>query len=358
MSTLGNFTHDLTWTRLHMPRLQRVINAWPDMRGIRLACSMHIGIKAVPLVEGLLKNRAEVFIITCNPTTVQDEVVCYLRQQGAQVEAQRDMSVTAYEQAINQALDWKPTHLCEMGADLTFALHQRTHSIPKVLAGLEATGSGINRLQTIELRYPVCNWDDLPIKEGLHNRHLVGLVTWHTFFERTRLTLHGKRVLVIGYGSVGRGVADAARAYGGTVCVSEHDPARALEAQYAGWEVRSLIEALPIADVIVTATGAQHVIQAAHFSHLVNRAFLINVGHRSDEIDVPALLHYPHEEVVPFVEAIRLDSKRTVYLFASGSMANLTAGEGDSLNSFDLTLSVMAAGISHIVRAGDRKSVV
>ncbi len=262
------------------------------------------------------------------------------------------MSTSAYQQAIDHALEWNPTHLCEMGADLTFALHRRASAIPTVRAGLEATGSGINRLQKIKPRYPIFNWDDLPIKEGLHNRHLVGLVTWHTFFERTRLTLHGKRVLVIGYGSVGRGVADAARAYGGTVCIAERDPARALEAQYAGWHVSSLIEALPIADVIVTATGAQQVIQAVHFSHLKDGAFLINVGHRADEMDVSALLQHPHEEVLPFVEAIQLDNRRTVYLFAGGSMANLTAGKGDSLNSFDLTLAIMATGISHIIGAG------
>jgi adenosylhomocysteinase len=317
---------------------------------------MHITIKILPWVEGLLQKKAQVFITTCNPTTVQDEVVAYLQQKGAQVEAKRDMSARAYEKAIHHALDWNPTHVCEMGADLTFALHQRAGSIPNVLAGLEATGSGIARLQKIKLRYPVFNWDDLPIKEGLHNRYLVGLGTWHTFFERTRLTLHGKRVLVIGYGSVGRGLADAARAYGGTVCVAERDAARALEARYAGWEVRSLSEALSLSDVIVTATGAQHVLRAEHFSLLKNGVFLLNVGHRADEIDLPNLLAYPHDEALPFVEAIRLDNTRTVYLFAGGSMANLTAGKGDSLNSFDLTLAVMAMGIAHIIGAGAREA--
>jgi len=179
---------------------------------------------------------------------------------------------------------------------------------------------------------------------------MVGLITWATFSERTRLTLHGKRVLVVGYGSVGRGVAEAARAYGGTVRVAERDPARALEARYAGWDVRPLELAIPEADVIVTATGARSVVNAAHLL-LLKEAFLLNVGHRPDEIDVAALQAHPCTEVLPFVEAIDLGD-RTVYLFAGGSMANLTAGYGDSLNAFDVTLAVMTTGIGHIVGAG------
>ena len=195
----------------------------------------------------------------------------------------------------------------------------------------------------------------MPVKEGLHNRRVVGLTAWHAFFERTRLTLHVKRVVVVGYGSVGRGVADAARAYGGTVCVVERDPARALEAKYAGWDVRPLETAIPEADVIVTATGARAVVNAAHLPLLKDGAFLLNVGHRPDEIDVTALRAHPCTEVLPFVKAIDLDG-RTVYLFAGGSMANLVAGHGDSLNAFDVTLALMIAGVSDIAGAGAEES--
>ena len=94
--------------------------------------------------------------------------------------------------------------------------------------------------------------------------------------------------MVVGYGSVGRGVADTAHAYGGTVCVVERDPARALEAKYAGWDVRPLETAIPEADVIVTATE-RAVVNAAHLPLLKDGAFLLNVGHRPDEIDVTAL---------------------------------------------------------------------
>jgi len=344
----NSFEQQLAWARLHMPRLQRAIKQLPPLTGVRLACSMHLDLKMVPLVEALRKRGIALFITTCNPTTVRNEAVEAMRQTGAIVEAWHNMPATAYQQAIEQALDWQPTHLCEMGADLTHALHQRTTNIPNIIVGLEATGSGINRLAGLTPHCPIFNWDDLPVKEGLHNRHMVGLTTWHTFFERTRLTLHEKIVLVVGYGSVGRGVAASAKAYGGMICIAERDPIRAIEARYDGWSVKPLDEILPQADVVVTATGASQVISAEMLPQLKNSMFLLNVGHQADEIAVSALRAYPHQMVLPQVEAFKIN-QRTIYLLAGGAMVNLTAGEGDSLNSFDITLAVLTKGIHYIL---------
>lgn len=158
---------------------------------------------------------------------------------------------------------------------------------------------------------------------------------------------------MIGYGSVGQGVAATARAYGGAVTVVEVDPARVLQAAYDSYHTASLEEALPVCDVIATGTGAPKVISARHLSLLKDGAFLLNIGHRADEIDVSALLAYPHEEVLPYVEAVHF-GERTVYLLAGGSMFNLTAGWGDSLNAFDITLAVMTAGIQYLVTAGSQ----
>jgi adenosylhomocysteinase len=351
MNTHTTFEQDLAWARTHMRRLKRALADLPNLEDMRLACSIHLDLKMVPLMEGLLDRGAQLYITTCNPSTVRDEVVSHLRAAGAAVEAWHKMPPDALHKAVEEALDWGPTHLCEMGADLTAALHQREAPAHQVRASLEATGSGIDRLENLKLDYPIFNWDDLPVKEGLHNRRMVGLTTWHTFFERTRLTLHGKRVLVVGYGSVGRGVAEMARAYGGPVMVVERDPARALEASYAGWDVRPLEMALPEADVIVTATGASSVIDRRYLPLMKDGVFLLNVGHRPDEIDVSALRAHPSTEMLPFVEAFDLGD-RTVYLIAGGSMANLTAGYGDSLNAFDVTLALMTAGIGHIVGSG------
>lgn len=355
----STFEQQLAWTEYHMVRTGRALDRLPDLSGKRLACSIHLDMKMVPLVKGLLARGAELFVITCNPTTVRERVVAEMEGLGARVEAWPYMPAEAYQAAIEQALAWGPTHLCEMGADLSYTLLSGPQALwPEaagIQAGLEATGSGIGRLENLVLPYPVFNWDDLPIKEGLHNRHMVGLTTWQTFFARTQLTLHEKSVLVVGYGSVGQGVATVARAYGGTVVVADKDPVRALEAVYDGWLVRPLDEAVEMADVIVTVTGARNVIAAGHIPRLKDGVFLLNCGHLADEIDVAALQVHPHQAVMPFIEAFQVGGK-TVYLLAGGSMFNLTAGPGDSLNAFDVTAAVLVSGVGYIATEGARQS--
>jgi adenosylhomocysteinase len=348
-----DFESELDWAMRHMPRTRAAVAALPDLSGVRLACNMHLDLKMAPLVSGLLDKGAAIYLTTCNPTTVQDDVVAWLERHGAEAYAWRDMSDAEWSASFDRALAWAPTHLCEMGADLTTRLHQ-SNAGPQIIAGLEATGSGISRLNGMAPRYPIFNWDDLPVKEGLHNRHMVGLTAWHTFFQTTHLTLHEKCVLVIGYGLVGQGVAAAAKAYGGQVIVAEIDPARALQARYDGWAVVSLASAVSQADVIATATGAKNVLSSQHLQQAKDGVFILNVGHVTAEIDVGFLQNLPHSEPMPFVNAYQLEDK-TLYLLANGSMFNLTAGYGDSLNAFDVTLAVMAAGIGHIVGDGARQ---
>lgn len=350
-----NFNAELAWASLHMPRTRQAIAALPDLSGIRLACNMHLDLKMAPLVEGLLSRGCEVFLTTCNPTTVQNDVVNYLVEKGATAKAWRDMNNEEWSVSFDDALVWQPTHLCEMGADLTTRLHENValgKSVPTIAASLEATGSGINRLKGMKPQYPIYNWDDLPVKEGLHNRHMVGLSAWQTFFQTTHLTLHEKVVVVIGYGLVGQGVAASARAFGAQVQVAELDAARALQAKYDGWSVVDLHDAVKTADVVATATGANDVVSAKHLDNMKSGTFILNVGHVAKEIDVDYLkTNATHNEPMPYVNAYTLSDK-TLYLLADGSMFNLTAGYGDSLNAFDVTLAVMAAGIGHIVGEG------
>lgn len=343
---------ELAWVERQSPRLKRSLARLPGLSGMRLALSIHIEIKMAPLLAGLMRRGARLFLTTCNPATVRDEVVAHLASLGAETRAWRGMSPAEHARSLRDALAWKPTHLCEMGADLTAEAHRRLGKA-RIRASMEATGSGIARLKGLRLRYPIINWDEVPIKAGLHNRRMVGIVTWHAFFERTRLTLHEKRVLVLGYGPVGRGVAESARAYGGSVIVCERDPGRALEASYAGWPVVTLAEGLAAADVVVTATGASRVLSRRQLGALRDGAFLLNVGHRTDEIDPRALAGLSRREVLPFIEEIRI-GKKTAYLFAGGSMANLTAGHGDSLNAFDIPLAMVAETVGYLSRLPPR----
>lgn len=131
-----------------MPRTQRAIAQLPDLTGVRLACHVHLEIKMAPLFEALLERGAQLFLTSCNPTTVRDEVVAYLQTRGAEAKAHFDMSPAQSRLAIQHALDWRPTHLVEMGADLTVALHQR--DAPSIVrASLEGTSSGIALLPRV-----------------------------------------------------------------------------------------------------------------------------------------------------------------------------------------------------------------
>ncbi|HGO5823752.1 TPA: adenosylhomocysteinase [Mannheimia haemolytica] len=347
-----NFSAQLEWATLHLTRTRAAVEALPDLSNVRLACNMHLDLKMAPLVKGLLDKGAKVFLTTCNPTTVQDDVVAYLVEQGAEAYAWRNMSHSDWHDSFQKAIDWQPTHLCEMGSDLTSLIHSKG-LCTEVKAGLEATGSGVNRLNGLKPNYPIFNWDDLPVKEGLHNRHMVGLTAWHTFFNTTHLSLHEKTVVVIGYGLVGQGVAASAKAYGGKVIVAEIDKARALQAEYDGWQVMPLAEAVKIADVIATATGAKNVLSGKLLEQAKSGLFILNVGHVAEEIDVPFLKQYPMNEPMPYINAYQVGNK-TLYLLADGSMFNLTAGYGDSINAFDVTLAVMASGIGHIVGEGEK----
>ena len=350
-----DFQAELAWASLHMPRTRTAVSSLPDLKGVKLACNMHLDLKMAPLVEGLLSRGCEVFLTTCNPTTVQDDVVAHLVDKGAVAHAWRNMTNAQWSESFDKALAWQPTHMCEMGADLTTRLHENVSEgkpVPAIVAGLEATGSGINRLNGMAPHYPIFNWDDLPVKEGLHNRHMVGLSAWQTFFQTTHLTLHEKVVVVIGYGLVGQGVAASAKAFGAQVQVAELDPDRGLQAKYDGWPVVDLAEAVKNADVIATATGAYGVVNARHLDTMKDGTFILNVGHVAQEIDVPYLKdNASHSLPMPYVNAYNLNGK-TLFLLADGSMFNLTAGYGDSLNAFDVTLAVMAAGIGHIVGEG------
>jgi len=286
-----------------------------------------------------MRRGAQLFIATCNPQTVCDQTVGVLRQRGATIIAHRGMGDDQLVAAIDQSLAWQPTHLLEMGADLTI----RAISVgapPSVRCSLECTGSGIQRLSGRQLPYPVFDVDKLPLKVGIHNRHMVGATAWYTFYETTRLTLYEKRVAVIGYGMVGRGVAEAARYHGARVVVVERDPARALEATYDRWDTASLAEALPSADVVVTATGKRHVLAREHFALLRDGCFLFNVGHGNDEIDIDALLRFEHDQMLPHIQRVQLGGKK-IYLLAGGAMFNLAAGFGDSINAFDVAVATL-----------------
>jgi adenosylhomocysteinase len=196
-----------------------------------------------------------------------------------------------------------------MGADATVATGGRLQG---VRGGLEATGTGIKRLSSLDLAYPVFNWDEAPIKQGLHNRHPVGLMAMNTFLAVSGLSPYGKTVLVVGYDPVGRGAADAARHYGAVVEVCDTDPAASLAAAHRGFATTSLEEGLPCAYALFTATGRDGAVPFEALAHCKSGAFLANLGHTSGELPVAGLRNYVVTTPRPHVERCEVGGARCI----------------------------------------------
>ena len=343
-----DFFEDLKWLRHFAPATRASAAALPVLRDERLLVVCHLDIKMVPYFEALLSAGAEVHACAANPATTRDEVAEYLRSLGVEVPAHKSDPPGLHEAHLRAAIEAGPTLLSEMGADASAATGGRLGS---VRGGLEATGTGVDRLRDLDLAYPVFDWDSVPIKQGLHNRHLVGLMAANTFLNVTGLSLYGKRVLVVGYGPVGRGAADGARSFGAAVEVCDPDPVARLSAAYLGFPTPSLEEGLPRADVLFTATGRDGAVPAEALPLCKNDAFLANLGHTTGELPVEVLRRGAAGSPRPHVERCDFGGK-TLYLLAGGAMLNLAAGPGDPYDTFDLVTALVLEATGFLATEG------
>ena len=328
---------ELAWLHDFTPATRASAEALPSLQGERLLVVCHLDLKMVPYFEALLTAGAEVRACAANPATTRDEVAEHLGSLGVDVPARKDDPAGRHAAHLRAAVAAGPTLLSEMGANASVSTGGRLET---VRGGLEATGTGISRLGSLDLAYPVFDWDSVPIKQGLHNRHLVGLMAANTFLNVTGLSLYGRTVLVVGYGPVGRGLADAARSFGAAVEVCDPDPAARLAAAHLGFPTPTLEAGLPRADALFTATGRDGAVSAEALASCKNGVFLANLGHTAGELPVEELRRRVVDMPRPHVERCEVDGK-TLYLLAGGAMFNLAAGPGDPYDTFDLVTALM-----------------
>jgi adenosylhomocysteinase len=340
---------ELEWLREFTPATRAAAASLPSLSGERLLAVCHLDIKMVPYFEALVAAGAEVWACAANPATTRDAVAEHLDTIGVRAPARFADPPERHAAHLRAAISAGPTLLSEMGADATAATGG---SLEGVRGGLEATGTGIGRLSGLDLAYPVFNWDEVPIKQGLHNRHLVGLMAANTFLNVTGLSLYGKTVLVVGYGPVGRGAADAARNFGAVVEVCDTDPAARLAAAHLGFATTAdLEEALPRADVLITATGRDGAVPFEALARCKSGAFLANLGHTSGELPAAGLSDHVVGSPRPHVERCEVEG-RTLYLLAGGAMFNLAAGPGDPYDTFDLVTALMLEATAFLATEG------
>ncbi|MFF7445570.1 MULTISPECIES: NAD(P)-dependent oxidoreductase [unclassified Streptomyces] len=326
----------LAWSRRQMWLTAATAAQLPDLTGMRLAAAVHLDIKAAVFLEAFTAAGAQAAVMPVNPATTRDDVARHLAGRMRVFDADDTAGVPPAE----ACLDWGPTHTLEMGADLTAAA--AAHGYDRIAAAIEVTRTGVIRLRDLELPHPVFDLDRVPLKNNVHNRYAVGISTWQAFMSRTNLTLHGSVVLIVGYGEVGSGLARAAACLGARVLVAEESPERRLIAEYEGYETGTIAVLAARADVLVTATGREGVVSESVLPLLTSGCFVLNAGHSPAEIALDVL--GPGIEVLPHVTSHRPFGAE-ILLLSGGHLVNLAAGDGDSLNSFDLTSALMVSAV-------------
>jgi adenosylhomocysteinase len=313
-------------------------------RGIRVGCSLHVTAETANLVRALIAGGAEVALCAPNPLSTQDDVVAALRAGGAAVHARYGEDPAAGLAAVIAS---QPQLTMDDGADLVSALAGED-----LLGATEETTTGVIRARSLDLRFPLLALNAGRAKDLFDNRYGTGQSTLDGVLRATNVLLAGRRVVVIGYGRCGRGVADRAAGAGAKVIVCEVDPLAALEAAMDGYDVMPALEAAAQGDLFVTATGTRDALRAEHFERMQDGAILCNAGHFDVEIDKSAL-RGERREVRRQVEEIRMDDRRRLYLLAEGRVVNLAAAEGHPAAVMDVIFACQALAAEALVKRPD-----
>ncbi len=305
------------------------------LKGVTLGFCLHITKETSVLLMGAKELGATVVCCGGNPLTTQDNVSAFLASQGIHVYAWHGQSVKEYDWCIDQVLKHKPTILTDDGADMNIKAHfDKRFKNMKILGATEETTAGVTRIRAVEnqgkLRYPVILVNEAYTKHMFDNRYGTGQSTIDGYLRAMNLLMASKRVVVVGYGWVGRGVASRCHGMGSKIIVTEIDPVKALEAHMDGFEVMPMAQAAKIGDIFVTCTGMTSVIRREHILQMKNGAVMGNVGHFDVEIDSDFLLKKSKsvKEVRPNLDECILKNGKRVYLIGKGRLANLVAAEG------------------------------
>jgi len=304
------------------------------LKGIRIGLALHVTKETAVLVRTLIAGGAEVAITGCNPLSTQDDVAAALAEEGVNVWAYKGESNEEYYRYLTNVINFKPNITIDDGCDLVSEIHSKhTYLIPEIIGGCEETTTGIIRLKAMEkdnaLKYPMIAVNDNKTKHLVDNYYGTGQSTVDGIIRATNILFAGKTVVVLGYGSCGKGFAMRAKGLGANIVVTEVDNFCALQAAYDGFKVMKMEDACKIGDIFCTLTGDKHVISTEHMKQMKDGAILANSGHFDVEIDVKGLKKIASSErrVRPFLDEYIIDGKK-IFLCGEGRLVNLAAAEG------------------------------
>ena len=315
--------------------------------GMTIGTGIHLEPKTAVLLGTLQEGGARI-IATGNLNSTQVDTVDYLRQRGIEVVGSQTRDVGTHDEDLSTVLNTSPQLILDNGGDLFIRYLQNPYD--GLLGGTEETTSGRRQLEGLrdQLHIPILVINDSPIKQFAENQHAVGQSVFESFMRITNRSTQGKRVVVFGYGACGRGIAANFRNASSVVTVLETNPVIRLKACLDGFDVQDREKALCQADVVITATGADHVVVAEDLGHLKDDVILMNAGHFPFEIDVDSLLGDPSVSSVtpstPGLQTLRTIDGRRIHLLGEGHMVNLAGPRplGNSIESMDLGFALQA----------------
>jgi adenosylhomocysteinase len=323
--------------------------------GLTIGTGIHLEAKGVALMLTLRRGGARV-ISTGNLNSTQVGAVDYLNAHGVEAIGGPTQDVAERMGWIDEILDAKPELILDNGGDMFVRWLERPH--PELRGGTEETTSGRILLSPLRdrLRMPILVINDSPIKQFAENRHAVGQSTIESFMRLTNMATNGRRVVVLGYGGVGKGLALNFRNNHAQVSVLELDPVLRMEALFDGYAVPDRAAALSTADIVLTSTAATGVIGPRDLELLRDGVILANVGHLPVEIDVPGMVASPlvaaHEPTDDGITTLRLVDGRSIHLLTDGHMVNLAGPRplGNSIESMDIGFSLQARCLEAVAR--------
>jgi len=327
------------------------------LKGIKVGMALHVTKETAVLIRTLLAGGAEVAITGCNPLSTQDDVAAALAKEGVSVFAYKGETKEDYYKYLNKVLDTKPNATIDDGCDLISEIHtKRPEMLKTLIVGTEETTTGVIRLRAMEkdnaLKYPVVAVNDNKTKHLFDNYYGTGQSTLDGIIRATNVLFAGKTVVVVGYGSCGKGVALRAKGMGANVIVCEVDAVKALQSQADGNSLMKMEDACKIGDIFITVTGDKHVIRVEHMKQMKDGAILANSGHFDIEIDVVGLKKEAKSEkrIRWQLDEFTLKNNKKIYLCGEGRLVNLAAAEGHPSEVMDLSFCGQALALEFGVK--------
>lgn len=334
---------EITLAEAEMPGLMAIREEYgpsQPLKGARIAGCLHMTIQTAVLIETLVALGAEVTWSSCNIFSTQDHAAAAIAAAGIPVYAWKGLNEEEFDWCIEQTLffgeDRKPLNMIlDDGGDLTNMVFDKYPELTKDIKGLsEETTTGVHRLyermKNGTLVMPAINVNDSVTKSKFDNKYGCKESAVDAVRRATDVMLAGKRVVVCGYGDVGKGTAASFRGAGSIVTVTEIDPICALQAAMDGYEVKRLDTVVDNADIVITTTGNFNIVRKEHFLKLKDKAIVCNIGHFDNEIDMAWLnKNYGHTKSVvkPQVDIYNIEGKEVIIL-AEGRLVNLGCATG------------------------------